>query len=248
GTNTLLIQAGKKGKYVVAVGAWKTAKGFDFKYERVEMTPDFKTPDDRIAAHPIVKLMEEYTAELKSKDYLGRAGQRKHPLQVMDEVKGLGKTGAAEFIGSEACKKCHEAAYDVWKTTGHAHAYDTLVSKAKNPGNRQFDPECIVCHTVGFGFNTGFVDAAKTPKLKDVGCESCHGPASLHARNPNNEQWQKRVNPWRHLPVARDKQLLAIDLMCQKCHDQENDVHWTGGGFKRKWPKVEHPTPVAPGD
>jgi len=31
--------------------------------------------------------------------------------------------------------------------------------------------------------------------------------------------------------------------MCQKCHDQENDVTWLNGGFGRKWPKVEHPLP-----
>lgn len=247
GGNSLLIQAGKKGKYVVAVGAWKTETGFDFKYERIEMTPDFKEADDKRADNPIVQLMEQYTAELKAKDYLGKYGQRKHPLQVLDAVKNLRNPGEPQYIGSEACKKCHEDAYDIWKKSGHSHAYDTLVN-AKNPGNRQFDPECIVCHTIGFGYQTGFVDAVKTPKFKDVGCESCHGPASLHARNPNDVEWQKRVNPWRHMPVPRDQQLLAIDLMCQKCHDQENDVHWTGGGFKRKWPKVEHPSPKAPGD
>lgn len=247
GTQTLMIQAGKKGKYVVVVGAWKTAKGFDFKYERVEIAPEFATPDDKVADHPILKLMEEYTAHLRDNDFLGKYGQTKHPLQVMAEVPGLRTPGEAQYVGSEACKRCHEDAYGVWKKSGHSHAFDTLV-KAKNPSNRQFDPECIVCHTVGFGYKTGYIDEKKTPKLKDVGCESCHGPASLHVRNPNNEEWQKRLNPWRHMPVSRDKQLLAIDIMCQKCHDMENDVHWTDGGFKKKWPKIEHPTPKPPDD
>ena len=62
----------------------------------------------------------------------------------------------------------------------HAHAYKTLVD-AKKPGNRQYDPECIVCHTVGFGHETGFRTAEKTPKLKDLGCEACHGPSTPHA-------------------------------------------------------------------
>jgi hypothetical protein len=258
GGKTLLIQAGKKGKYVVVVGAWKTAKGFDFKYERVEMTPDYKTPDDQFAGHPIVKLMEEYTAELKNKEYLKKYIQRTHPLQALPEVKGLRNPGTPEYVGSLSCKSCHEDAYDVWKNSDHSHAYDTLVNKAKNPGNRQYDPECIVCHTVGFGFKTGYVDEATTPppanphkdrkppNLHGVGCENCHGPGSVHVRNPNDVEWQKRMNPWRHLPVNRDEQLKAMDQMCQKCHDQENDVRWTDGGFKRKWPKVEHPSPKAP--
>ena len=34
----------------------------------------------------------------------------------------------------------------------------------------------------------------------------------------------------------------AIDQMCQKCHDQDNDVTWLNNGFERKWPKVDHVT------
>jgi len=244
---TLLLQLGKKGKFVGVVGAWKTANGFEFKVEMVEMNPDFKTPEDKRAGHPIVKLMEEYTSELKAKDYLSKYSPMSHPLQLLPEVEGLRNPGEAQFVGSEVCKKCHEEAYDIWKKSEHAHAYETL-EKVKYPGHRNYDPECIVCHTVGFGYKSGYENAVKTPKLKDVGCESCHGPASLHVRNPNNVEWQKRVNPWRHLPVSRDKQILAMDLMCQKCHDAENDVTWTNGGFKRKWPKVEHPTPRLPED
>jgi hypothetical protein len=247
GGDSLIVQLGKKGKFVAVVGAWKTDTGFTFKVEMVEMNPDFKTVAAKRADHPIVKLMEEYTSELKAKDYLSKYTPMSHPLQVLAEVKDLRNPGEPEFIGSEACKKCHEDAYDIWKKSGHAHAYETL-EKVKHPGNRNYDPECIVCHTVGFGYKSGYENAVKTPKLKDVGCESCHGPASLHVRNPNNVEWQKRINPWRHLPVPRDKQILAMDLMCQKCHDAENDVTWTNGGFKRKWPKVEHPTPRAPGD
>ena len=82
------------------------------------------------------------------------------------------------------------------KKTRHAHAYDTLV-KARDPKLRQFDGECIACHTVGFKHHTGYQDPppGATPKqvekhnlkLLDVGCESCHGPGSAHANNPNNK-------------------------------------------------------------
>src|SRR5262249_29288562 len=134
-----------------------------------------------------------------------------------------------------------------------------------SPSNRHYDPECIVCHTVGFGYQSGYVseehqkrekekaqkaraqgqDVKDPPLLRDVGCESCHGPSSLHVANPNNKDWQRRINPWRFLP--KDKKVNAIDQMCQKCHDQDNDVTWLNNGFSRKWPKVDHVT-VPQGD
>jgi hypothetical protein len=141
------------------------------------------------------------------------------------------------FVGSEGCKGCHKKAYKVWEKSGHAHAYQTLVS-AKRPSLRQHDPECIVCHTVGFGHTGGFRGAADTPSLKNVGCESCHGPGSIHLANPHDEEWQKRMNPWKGLPAGKREN--AMDLMCQKCHDIDNDVHWLHNGFKRKWPLIAH--------
>jgi nitrate/TMAO reductase-like tetraheme cytochrome c subunit len=44
------------------------------------------------------------------------------------------------------------------------------------------DPKCIGCHTVGFGTATGYRREFGAAKLADVGCESCHGPGSLHIR------------------------------------------------------------------
>jgi len=79
------------------------------------------------------------------------------------------------FAGSTSCKPCHAPAYDKWTATGHAHAFATL----KKVGSDR-DPECVVCHVVGLGFEGGFVNEDKTPQLADVGCESCHGPGSAH--------------------------------------------------------------------
>jgi hypothetical protein len=249
GTKSLVLNLGKKGKYIGVVGVWKTNKPeqpYTFKFERVEMTEDYLTPKAKEKDHPIVELMEAYGRDLKSQNYLQRVGQVKHKNQALPKVEGLKGTGEATFVGSEKCKSCHRHAHRIWEKTPHAHAYDTLV-KATRPGYRQFDPECIVCHTVGFGYISGFETAEKTPLLKDVGCESCHGPCSVHVANKNDVEWHKRINPWKYIPNKQQREF-AIDQFCQKCHDEDNDVTWTNRGFQRKWPKVEHNTPPAPKD
>jgi hypothetical protein len=248
---TQVITLGRKGKFVGAVGIWHTGKAaqpYEFKYERVEMTEDFLTKPEQRKGHPIVELMEAYTRELRDKSYLEKYGQVRHALQVMPEVKGLRTPGPVEYVGSEKCKKCHEDAYEIWKKTPHSHAYATLVDKDRKnpPSNRQYDPECIVCHTVGFGYQTGFVNEKRTPLLTDVGCEGCHGPASRHVLNPDNTEWQKRLNPWKYLPKEKRKD--ATDQFCQKCHDIDNDVTWLHGGFEKKWPKIQHDTPKPAGE
>jgi hypothetical protein len=247
---TFVLSLGHKGKYVGALGVYRTnnpAQPYTFRYQLAEMGPEYATPRDQEAGHPIMKLMEAYTHELKADNYLGRYGQTKHVLQAMPPVEGLRNPGNPTYVGSEVCKKCHDAAYDVWKKTPHHHAYDTLVTKAKHPSLRQFDAECIVCHTVGFGYQGGFVDAEKTPHLENVGCESCHGPASLHVKNPNDKEWQTRMNlQWKAPSDETAKQktdrMGRIDQFCQRCHDIDNDVTWKHNAFQRKWPKIAHYT------
>jgi hypothetical protein len=257
GTKTAIVSLGHKCKSVGVLAVWRTGKKdrpFDFKYQLVELTPDFKTPPEREKDHPIRNLMEEYTLQLKNDPRYGLAayGQTKHELQVLPPVAGLknpGGPGDPTYVGSEKCKKCHEDAYDTWKKTPHSRAYRDLVA-ARGPSNRQFDAECIVCHTVGFGRQGGFTDAVKTPHLENVGCESCHGPGSLHVKNSSDPEWQKRMNlawwkdPARPLAPADEKRRQGrINDLCQKCHDIDNDVTWAHGGFEKKWPKIAHPTP-----
>jgi len=67
-----------------------------------------------------------------------------------------------------------QASPDSW----HAGAFATLEKVGS-----EYDPECVVCHVVGMQYQTGYISPAKTPELKDVGCENCHGPGSEHFRS-----------------------------------------------------------------
>ena len=106
---------------------------------------------------------------------------------------------------------------------------------------------------VGFGHETGYEhqftyanDKLSTIKetvhLRNVGCESCHGPGSAHIKNKNNTQLHDLMNPFRYVenetPEARQRRHNLIDRSCQQCHDQDNDVNWD---FGVKWGPVVHP-------
>jgi hypothetical protein len=92
------------------------------------------------------------------------------------------------FVGAQACAECHGDIHNSEMSTAHAGAFQTLksIGQATNAS-------CLPCHTVGFGFSTGFVSEKKTPQLAGVQCENCHGPAAAHAANENDISVRPRV-------------------------------------------------------
>jgi hypothetical protein len=110
-----------------------------------------------------------------------------------------------DYGSNNACGYCHEKAVAQWKTTDHAHAFETLV-KAK----RDRDPNCLGCHTIGFlqtGGTRDFV-MART-QFADVGCEGCHGPSAPHVRSVD-----------KHLGTVRK----ADPVACLGCHTPDQNV------------------------
>jgi hypothetical protein len=105
------------------------------------------------------------------------------------------------FVGSEVCRLCHEDIYNKWRETKHAYALETLVIK-KQAANS----ECLPCHTVGFGEQTGYTVAENQPYLGAVGCEMCHGRAGDHVRADDQTNNFAKTN----------------QATCVRCHDQKN--------------------------
>jgi hypothetical protein len=85
--------------------------------------------------------------------------------------------GKAGYVGVEACADCHEDAVNFWKTTVHANAWETLVVDKKD-----FDLSCVSCHVTGWR-KPGGSELVENEGLRDVQCEVCHGPGSLHVED-----------------------------------------------------------------
>jgi hypothetical protein len=112
--------------------------------------------------------------------------------------------GKASYVGNEACSDCHGEAFELWKTTRHAQAWKTLTDR-----NQQFDYECTGCHVTGWNMPGG-TNMAKTEGLVDVGCETCHGPGSIHVAKGGEEK-----------PFAIQRKP-DVDLCATQCHTKEH--------------------------
>jgi 2',3'-cyclic-nucleotide 2'-phosphodiesterase (5'-nucleotidase family) len=87
--------------------------------------------------------------------------------------------GEPSYAGVEACSNCHEEPKKVWDATGHAHAYATLEKQFK-----EANLDCVSCHVTGYD-KPGGSTVTHVSELKNVQCEVCHGPGSLHAAKPD---------------------------------------------------------------
>lgn len=240
--DAVVVAVGHKGRCVGALGAYRTGnadKPFDLFYQMVRLGPEYETPAGKEAGNPVMALMEEYSQEVKRGNYVERYPRQRHPVQLAFP--------RATYVGSERCADCHQKAHDVWEHSPHASAYDKLV-KARNPSLRQFDGECVTCHVTGFKYQGGFASEARTPHLKDNGCENCHGPGSLHADDKalrHDKQLLALMNPYKapanETAEEKERRFDRIDRTCMECHDIDNDVNWTKVPFKEKWEKIMHP-------
>ncbi len=104
--------------------------------------------------------------------------------QAAPGANGCGR----EYVGVKVCAGCHRGRYAAWRRTPHAGAYETLVRKG-----RQFDLECLACHTVAYECSEGKVDRKSIEQFAGVQCESCHGPGSLHARTEGQSPMDKGI-------------------------------------------------------
>ena len=225
GTDQLLIEVGDKGTNAIVLGYYAGNPEPKITYQRVPL--DSRFPASTTMGH----LMAAYQEQLKMQ---GLEGLHIRPVQFEDApLKG-------EFIGSKKCETCHEESYEVWKKSSHADAWQSLLD---SPIPRNHDPECISCHVVGwhptryFPYKSGFLSVEKTDHLKNVGCESCHGPGEAHAKAEvgADEPLQEKLRTAMRVTVEEAQN--DPRKMCYNCHDLDNSPDFN---FETYWPKVAH--------
>jgi len=158
--------------------------------------------DSHVKSDPkMVKLYASYNEEIEKLFFASLAAKRN-------------KNKTKVFATDAVCANCHAGEHKIWSESRHGRAYQTLVK-----ANKAFDPECLVCHTVGFEQPGGFVSELDTPGLKNVQCEICHGPGIKHASSPG---------------PGFGKQARQA---CKLCHVKNHSPRFN---FKDYWPRIRH--------
>jgi hypothetical protein len=229
GSKTRIILTGNKGMYAGLVGLYRDA---EMKYSRVALTHELED------APAMRRLMADYQDQLKQ---IG--------LKGMGLLPPIPHSSGDQFVGSEACGKCHTQAMEVWENSMHAEATAHLVEPPSERSDvpRLFDPECLSCHVTGWNpqefypYESGYLSLEQTAHLTGNGCENCHGPGAAHSAA---EAEGSTVDA-----AQRDALRLAVRLplekareKCMECHDMDNspDFHEKDAFEDVYWPQVEH--------
>ena len=121
------------------------------------------------------------------------------------KVRGGNNTEIQKYVGSEACKPCHQKEYGSFTKYAKKSSSFESIQRVKKGLTGEEIKKCYFCHTTGYGKPGGFVSLEKTPHLKNAGCEVCHGPGELHVRT-------QRIQDIKGNLTTKD---------CEECHISE---------------------------
>jgi len=176
--------------------------------------------------HFLIPLSKKLPEQAKTLSRIERYQKevKKANLALLGKIKKIPTTkDGNSYVGAQKCKMCHQPAYNFWKKTKHAIAYNTLVKKHK-----QFDLDCINCHVVGWQKPGGLYNIKNPGHLGGVQCESCHSYGALHMKTTDKKKIVRNVP----------------ESTCRGCHKDEHDPHFSfqkklklilgkGHGYKR---------------
>jgi len=129
------------------------------------------------------------------------------PLQQAlgnDAYQAEMKSGKYKYIGSSKCRLCHRDFFLGRKGDKHDQTFKRLTDS-----DQQRSPQCLVCHSTGYGVKSGFVSISKTPRLVNVQCEGCHGPGNIHMLSNSAGGF-----------LAGTDRPEILKKMCKSCHSQ----------------------------
>ncbi len=192
--NAFIVQAGEDGQYQ---GMFE----FTFASDGAKTAKNELVPlGTGISDDPRVKAMiEEYNYRVASL----YSSTEKEEIEVP--------------LKAQACETCHSEAFSVWKASDHARAFETLVKIS-----RQFNPDCLACHTTRFEQDAGFTMQLQQPELRNVQCDSCHGNSARHLEDSGSLPEQKP-----------DRALCVTCHTPDRCPSFEKD-------YQEEWQKIRH--------
>ena len=234
---TWVLQAGHKGKRVGVLGYFPENAERPFRYELVSLD------DQRFQNHPTMReLMKTYQQQLLDE-----------AIATSEELLIKHPSGHS-FVGAEKCGECHTKAFAEWEKTPHAKAFQPLISGRAgdvDPISRIHDPECLACHVTGWEpqqmlrYDSGYFSQERTPHLLNQQCENCHGPGSHHVslqeRFANDAASVTDAELQAGRTSVRQTLEAARNGGCAKCHDSDNDPHFTPDAFDKYWKQIAHP-------
>lgn len=141
---------------------------------------------------PITSLMGSYDERVNEHNHSAFANVQPKPAAA----------GMPSYVGSATCQGCHAGAYAWWTKHAHGNAYATLERVHK-----QYNLSCVSCHVTGYG-RPGGSSVVQNQGLTNVGCESCHGPGSLHAKQPGKAEYRLTEAP--------------SEATCKQCHTPDH--------------------------
>ena len=198
--NTVTVASGEQGQNMgLTLLTMEGKKVVDLTSETRILMPEVGERAD------IAKMTKEFEDKLNAEQLKAQQSQAVQSAAP--------QPGQDQYLGTENCMNCHKDQYDHWLTTQHAHAFATLERAQK-----EATPECVQCHVVGFGRPGGYVNATASAKLKNVGCEVCHGYGTQH------DMFAKTGGK-------------VAEAVCVTCHTPANDPGWN---YAAKLPRISH--------
>ena len=198
--NTPVVSPGIGGKYIGI--AKYSINNAVMERKSVEVIPlESKYKDSR----EMISLLKEYQQIVADEDLLSKIPQ----VPLSNDLS---------YVGCTTCGICHKIVYEHWRKTTHSTSYSTLVNK-----EYRYDPECIKCHTTGYGYVSGFLNYENNSSLINVGCESCHGAGSSHIKYVTE-------------PFG-----VTDESNCVICHESEHSPKFQ---YSEYWKKIKHPEEI----
>ena len=173
-----------------------------------------------------------------------------------------------DYIGVSKCKMCHKkeekgAQFKQWEASPHAGAFETLkseksaqIAKKKGiEGEAWKAPECLKCHTTGFGaggyevkdevfWNPADDDKAggkavkRMKNLESVGCEACHGAGSKY----KSKKTMVAITAGEIEGSTVGLNTISEET-CTGCHNEESPTN-NPFNYEEMSEKVVHPMPA----